>query len=95
MMNTRKNMTGIEINGNTYNSRKILKENGWKWNASMRAWTKNTTQKEIDHIKDLGYEAQIAWAKTHGANRQGCIVTANNGSTVLWKSAWFQPTEEE
>lgn len=38
------------LTGDTFRFRGILKDHGWKWDPDAKAWTKEHTWKDEDHV---------------------------------------------
>lgn len=81
----------ITISGRTYQIKDSLKSTGWKYEPKTKTWKK---QAEIPQafVGMPESEASREFVKTIQGNKKGCIVTAHNGCTVLFKSKEYVAT---
>jgi hypothetical protein len=82
----------LDLVGNTYPQRKILREHGWRWSADGKCWTLNVQLTsdaahalERERVGDCtDNDPRFVFARSIHANQPGCALYI--GRALVWAS---------
>lgn len=99
------NTKAVYITGKTFECKNALKESGWKYDGTRKAWTKEAPAAETTRIVRGVYhtdgrytptsaEERAEFARSLGGNRKGCAIFTVEKGAMVWASETYEaPTK--